>query len=167
MTVPGMAQAAKVLATALALALAQPAVAEQAPPRGEEAAVGTWKLNLDLSIPPQGQTYRPFTIVIRESGSVLDFTQFATTPAGKTFEFSHRTATDGVERDLPGMPGARVAMTRLPSGVIDAKLRFADGSLQNKVCLLQPGLNRQVCLATITAPNGTVSFFRHVLDRVK
>ncbi len=145
----------------LCLAIAVPAQAE------EGRVAGTWKLNLEQSIPPQGQTFRPFTVVIRESGAMLDFTQHTTLANGRTHEFSHRTATDGVERDLPGMPGARVAMTRLPSGVIDAKLRFADGSLQNKVCLLQVSLNQQVCFATIKAPNGNVSFFRHVLDRVE
>lgn len=156
-----IARALPKICAALCLGLALPAHAD------EGRVVGTWTLNLEQSIPPQGRRFQPFTIVIRESGAMLDFTQHTTLPNGRAHALSHRTPTDGVERDLPGMPGARVAMTLLPSGVIDAKLRFADGSLQNKVCLLQVSLDQQVCFATITAPNGNVSFFRHVLDRVK
>ncbi|MCZ8322603.1 MAG: hypothetical protein O9296_13630 [Novosphingobium sp.] len=131
------------------------------------ASVGSWQLNLAESIPPQGKTFRAFTVTIREAGAMLDFTQVETGANGQPRSFSHRTPTDGVERAVPGFPGATMAMTLLPSGLIDAKLRFPNGSLQNKVCMMQPGLKRQVCFATITAPGGEVSFFKHVLDRVE
>lgn len=134
------------------------------------ATVGKWSLNLAESIPPQGKSFRPFTVEIREAGSVLDFTQYETGKDGKTREFSHRTPTDGVARDvpgMPGMPGAKIAMTLLPSGVIDAQFWFPNGALQNKICVLEPSLKRQKCLATITAPGGEVTFFKHVLDRVE
>lgn len=65
------------------------------------------------------------------------------------------------------MPGAKAAFTRLPSGVIDAKLWFPDSSLQNKICVLERSLVRQVCLATITSPSGNTVFFKHVLDKVE
>ena len=134
---------------------------------GEAAAMaGEWVLNLAQSIPPQGKSFSPFRLVVRESGAMLDFTQYTTNAAGQEVEFSHRSPTDGVERDLPGMPGARAAFTRLPSGVIDAKLRFPDGSLQNKICVLEPSLRRQMCLATITSPSGHTVFFKHVLDKI-
>lgn len=147
---------------ALALAAAAPAQA------ADEAAasVGTWRLNLAESIPPQGKQFRPFTVVIRSSGDVLDFTQTEAGADGQPRSFNHRTQTDGVIRDVPGYPGARMAMLRLPSGVIDARFWFPNGSLQNKFCLLDNTLRRQVCLATITAPGGEVTFFKHVLDRV-
>lgn len=131
------------------------------------ASIGTWRLNLTESIPPQGKSFRPFTVTIREAGSVLDFTQTEMGSDGQPRSFSHRTPTDGVERPVPGLPGATMTMTLLPSGLIDAKLRFPNGSLQNKVCMMQPGLKRQVCFATITAPGGEVTFFKHVLDRVE
>ena len=128
---------------------------------------GTWSLNLAESIPPQGRTFRPFTVVVRSSGVVLDFTQTTTDAAGREIVFSHSSPTDGVVRDLPGMPGAKAAFTRLPSGVIDAKLWFPDGSLQNKICVLETSLRRQICLATITSPSGNTVFFKHVLDKVE
>ena len=139
-----------------------PALAQEDPAQ----LTGSWVLNLEQSIPPQGRTFSPFTVVVHESGDILDFTQYTTHPSGQVSEFSHRSPTDGVVRELPGMPGARAAFTRLPSGVIDAQLWFPDGSLQNKFCVLQPSRDRQVCLATITSPSGTTVFFRHVLDRV-
>lgn len=133
----------------------------------EWSETGTWALNLEQSIPPQGRTFRPFTVVVRSSDDVLDFTQTTTDAAGKEIAFSHSSPTDGVVRDLPGMPGAKAAFTRLPSGVIDAKLWFPDGSLQNKICVLETSLRRQVCLATITSPSGNTVFFKHVLDKVE
>jgi len=131
------------------------------------ALQGHWILNTEESIAPQGVVFAPFTLVIRESGDHLDFTQYNRNAEGDVVAFSHRSATDGISRALPGMPGAAAAFTRLPSGIIDAKLRFADGSLQNKICVLQSSLVRQVCLATITSPSGTTVFFKHVLDKVK
>ena len=128
---------------------------------------GTWSLNLEQSIPPQGRSFRPFTVVVRSSGEMLDFTQTTTDAKGQQIVFSHRTKTDGVVRELPGMPGAKAAFTRLPSGVIDAKLWFPDGSLQNKICVLERSLVRQVCLATITSPSGNTVFFKHVLDKIE
>jgi hypothetical protein len=128
---------------------------------------GTWELNLAESVPPQGTVFRPFNVTIYQAGAMLAFTQTEIGPDGKTRSFSHQTPTDGVERPVPEFPGAKMTMTRLPSGVIDAKLRFPNGALQNKVCLLQPDLNKQVCFATITSATGEVKFFKHVLNRIK
>lgn len=132
----------------------------------KDAYLGTWELNLEESIAPPGRPFRPFRVTVYESGEFLDFTQISTNAAGEPTEFSHRTRIDGVERELPGMPGARAAFTRLPSGVVDAKLRFPDGSLQNKICVMQPSMRQQMCLATITSPLGHTVFFKHVLDKV-
>ena len=143
--------------------LANPAAAQSE----TAASIGSWRLNLAESIPPQGKTFRAFDVTIHEAGPMLSFTQTETGADGKPRSFSHRTPTDGVEREVPGFPGAKMTMTLLPSGLIDAKLRFPNGSLQNKVCMMQPGLKRQVCFATITAPGGEVTFFKHVLDRVE
>lgn len=144
-------------------------IAMLAPPTAQakenSPLVGTWTLNLEQSIPPQGRNFQPFSLVIRESGEMLDFTQTTTDGQRRLVEFSHRTPTDGVVRELPGMPGAKAAFTRLPSGVIDAKLWLPDGSLQNKICVLQVSLDRQVCLATITSSSGHTVFFKHVLDK--
>ncbi len=149
------------LALASVAALTSAAVAAQ----DNSALVGSWKLNLEESIPPQGKVFRPFSLVIRESGAMLDFTQITTDAKGNPVEFSHRTPTDGITRELPGMPVAKAAFTRLPNGVIDAKLWFPDGSLQNKICVLQVSQTRQVCLATVTSPLGHTAFFKHVLDK--
>lgn len=130
-----------------------------------EPLIGTWVLNLEESIPPQGTTFRAFTVTIRESGEMLDFTQITSDASGNEVEFSHRSPTDGIVRELPGMPGTRAAFTRLPSGVIDAQLWYPDGTHQNKICVLQVSLRTQVCLATITSPSGHTVFFRHVLDK--
>lgn len=156
-----------VLKKMLGLAVASVALLNSATGTARESSplVGSWSLNLEESIPPQGKVFRPFSLAIRESGAVLDFTQTTIDAQGHPVQFSHRTPTDGVVRELPGMPGARAAFTRLPSGVIDAKLWFPDGSLQNKICVLQVSLERQVCLATITSPLGHTVFFKHVLDK--
>ncbi len=164
--VPQLIRMTKRLAYALGLSgLCLPSAASAT---GEAAAtVGKWTLNVAESIPPQGKSFRPFTVEIREAGAILDFTQYESGKDGKIREFSHRTPTDGIARDVPGMAGAKMAMTLLPSGVIDAQFWFPNGALQNKICVLEPSLKRQKCLATITAPGGEVVFFKHVLDRVE
>lgn len=98
------------------------------------ASIGTWRLNVDESSPPQGRSIRPFTLTIRQSGEILDFTQTEAGTGGKIRSFSRRTPTDGVMRDVPDMPGARMAMTLLPSGIIDAKFRLTNETLQHKFC---------------------------------
>ncbi len=153
----------RMLAIAIsALVLPQPAFASD----DARAIVGRWSLNLAESIPPQGKIFRPFMVEIRESGETLEFTQYETDSSGKTRTFSHRTPTDGIVRELSGYPGAKMAMTRLPSGVLDAQFWFPNGAMQNKICVLERSLTRQKCLATITSAGGEVSFFKQVLDKI-
>ncbi len=159
----GIGLTSRITATAVLAAFSIPALAQDE----SLAAVGTWQLNISESIPPQGRNFQPFQVIIREAGAKLAFTQTEMGPDGKMRSFSHETPTDGVERLVPEFPGAKMTMTLLPSGAVDAKLKFPNGARQNKVCIMQPGFNRQICFASVTATSGEVVFFKQVLDRVR
>lgn len=129
------------------------------------ASIGTWKLNLEESIAPQGQTFRQYTVVIRSASPDVDWTYYNTDEKGNPYQFSYKGVADGVVRDLPGVPGLKGSMTLLPSGIVDAKLWSADGTYENKFCIMGVTLRKQTCLATITSPHGDVVFFKQVIDK--
>jgi hypothetical protein len=136
-------------------------VAQSAEPGA--STVGTWKLNVRDSIAPQGITFREYTVVVRRDDEILDFTYTAPLPDGKTYSFGYKGKPDGSIQPMEG--GGKEAMTRLPSGNIEARLWSADGTLETKYCQLDASRNRNVCLATVTAPNGNTVFFKQVMDR--
>jgi len=125
--------------------------------------VGTWKKNAKESFGMPDPAGSEIT-VIRRHDSVLDYTWTGTGSDGKTETFSYSGAVDGKERSLPGNTGLRGAMILTPSGVIEGKLWGADGSLEDKYCILSaPG--RMTCFATFTDGAGKVSLFKEVFDR--
>ena len=132
---------------------------------GVDPSVGTWKLNVEESIAPQGQTFRSYTVVIRSASPDVDWTYHNTDKEGRPFEFTFKGKADGVVRELPGVPGLKGSMTLLPSGIVDAKLWSADGTYENKFCIMGVTLRRQTCLATVTSPHGDVVFFKQIIDK--
>jgi hypothetical protein len=125
--------------------------------------VGTWVHNAQESInmpdPDEAQT-----VEIRRYDTVLDYTWTGVAKDGKTSTFSYSMAADGVVRALPGSDGLRGSMTRTPSGVIEAKLFFPDGSSEEKFCLLTTA-TRLTCFATYVDQAGKVSLFKQIFDK--
>jgi len=146
------------VASAIALG-AGAANAEQNP------SIGTWKLNVAESIAPQGTTFLPYTVVVRSDAPNLDYTYYSSDEKGEKVEFSYKAPADGKVRDIPGIPGMTGSMTRLPGGIVDAKLWSADGTYENKFCIMGVTLRKQTCLATVTSPHGHVVFFKQVIDK--
>ena len=130
---------------------------------------GTWRLNLEESIAPQGRTFNPYVVTMTQRESLLKFAYTATGPDGKKHTFSYDSKADGVVRELPGSgdtAGMKGAMILLPSGLIESRLWAKDGSYENKICIPLAGEQQMACLATITYPDGHTTFFKQVLDRV-
>lgn len=152
----------KMLIAALAVFAVHGAKAETKP----NPSIGTWKLNLEESIPPQGNKFQPYTVVIKAaSPTLVDFTYTTVDEKGNKVEFAYKNAPDGKVRDIPGIPGLKGSMTMLPSGILDAKLWSPDGTYENKFCILGVTLRKQTCLATVTSPQGDVVFFKQVIDK--
>lgn len=151
------------LGAATVAMIAAPAIALAAPADKAPSSVGTWKLNLAESIAPQGSPFHPYTVVVKRADEVLDFTYSEERATGEPFEFAYSGKADGVVRDLGG--GLKGAMVPLPSGNYEARLWSPNGTYVNKFCQLDAGGNKDICLATVTAPNGDVTFFKQVLDR--
>jgi hypothetical protein len=150
--------------------LALAAAAGDAGVNAKHPRLGTWKLNLEESIAPQGVEFRPYVVEVTRADSVLEFAYTATTPDGKTHSFQSSSEADGVVRDLPGSgetAGLKGAMIRLPNGSYEARLWAKDGSYENKFCQVLAGEEKQVCLATMTHADGHVTFFKQVLDKVR
>jgi hypothetical protein len=155
-----------VVTFALGSLLATAWAAEEPTARPSEHAVrnslGTWKLNLKESIAPQGRTFNPYTVVVRRADEVLDFTYYGSHD-GKAYEFHFTAKADGTVHELEG--GIKAAMVRLPSGNYEARMWLPDGSFENKFCQMAAGGKQQICLATLTEPDGSVVFFKQVQDR--
>jgi len=131
--------------------------------------IGTWRLNLEESIAPQGVAFKPYVVEVTRADTVLEFAYTATGPDGKEHTFGSSSEADGVVRDLPGSgdtAGMKGAMIRLPNGSYEARLWAKDGTYENKFCQILAGEQQNVCLATVTHPDGHVTFFKQVLDRV-
>jgi len=155
----------KKAAASLALAALTIVSATAGAKEGADPNIGTWKLNLEESIAPQGQTFRQYTVVIKSASPAVDWTYYNTDEKGQPYQFSYKGVADGVVRDLPGVPGLKGSMTLLPSGIVDAKLWSADGTYENKFCIMGVTLRKQTCLATVTSPHGSVVFFKQVIDK--
>jgi hypothetical protein len=152
-----------------AMSFARASVAADEGPDASSPTLGTWRLNLEESIPPQGVTFDPFVVVVGRADSVIDFAYTATGPDGKEHTFGFASPADGVVRELPASGskvGLRGAMIRLPSGSYESRLWTPSGRYENKFCQVVAGGLKQVCLATLTYPDGSVAFFKQVLDRV-
>jgi hypothetical protein len=125
--------------------------------------VGTWKKNAAESLnmaDPVGSE----TVVIRRHDTVLDYTWTGTDSDGKTETFSYAGPVDGKEQKLPGDTGLRGAMIPTPDGVIEGKLWFPDGGVEDKYCILTtPG--KLTCFATFTENSGKTSLFKEVFDK--
>lgn len=125
--------------------------------------VGTWVHNAQESInmpdPDASET-----VEIRRYDSVLDYTWTGVSGDGETSTFTYASPADGRVRELPGMQGLRGSMTRTPSGIIDAKLWFPDGSSEEKFCILSSP-TRLTCFATFADSAGRTSLFKQVFDR--
>jgi len=156
----------KFFAIALVALAINAATADTKPNPNQNPNIGTWKLNLEESIPPQGKKFHPYTVVIKEgSPSLVDFTYTNIDDNGNKVEFNYKAPPDGQVRDIPGIPGLKGSMTLLPSGIMDAKLWSPDGTYENKFCILGITLRKQTCLATVTSPQGDVVFFKQVIDK--
>ena len=131
----------------------------------DNPSLGTWKLNVAESIAPQGTTFHPYTVVIRSAEGLLDYTYYNTDEKGQKVEFSYKAPADGKVREIAGIPGMTGSMPLLPSGIVDAKLWSADGTYENKFCIMGVTLRKQTCMATVTSPNGHVAFFKQVIDK--
>lgn len=137
-----------------------PALADES--GAHQSSIGIWKLNLKESIAPQGRQFDPYTVELRRADEILDFTYHGFRE-GKPFDFSFVAKADGVVHELEH--GLKAAMIRLPSGNYEARLWLPDGSYENKFCQLSANAKQQICLATVTQPDGSVIFFKQVQDR--
>jgi hypothetical protein len=125
--------------------------------------VGTWKKNAAESLnmaDPGGSE----TVVIRRHDTELDYTWTGTGSDGKTETFSYAGPVDGKEQKLPGDSGLHGAMIPTPDGVIEGKLWFPDGGVEDKYCILTAP-RRLTCFATFTDSAGTASLFKEVFDK--
>ena len=134
-----------------------------AAPAEAPSQVGTWEHNRQESIGMPDPDARE-TVEIRRYDSVLDYTWTGIDKDGKKSTFSYSSPADGVVRELPGFDGLRGSMTRTPSGVIDAKLWFPDGSWEEKFCILSSA-TRLTCFATYSDAAGKVSLFKQIFDK--
>ena len=145
--------------TALTLAVLWPAEGIGA----TASQVGTWKKNAAESLnmaDPGGSE----TVVIRRHDTVLDYTWTGTGSEGKTETFSYAGPVDGKEQKLLGDSGLRGAMIPTPDGVIEGKLRFPDGGVEDKYCILTTP-KKLTCFATFTENGGKTSLFKEVFDK--
>jgi hypothetical protein len=125
--------------------------------------IGTWKKNAAESLnmaDPGGSE----TVVIRRHDTVLDYTWTGIGSDRKTETFSYARPVDGKEQKLPGDTGLRGAMIPTPDGVIEGKLWFPDGSVEDKYCILTTP-KKLTCFATFTDRAGKASLFREVFDK--
>ena len=125
--------------------------------------VGTWIHNKKESInmPDPGASE---TVEIRRYDSLLDYTWTGVSTSGEKSTFSYSMAADGKLRTLPGSEGLRGSMTPTPSGVIEAKLLFPDGSSEEKYCILTSS-TRLTCFATFVDSAGKTSLFKQIFDK--
>jgi hypothetical protein len=144
--------------SAAACLLAARASAGDAP-----SQVGLWEHNARESINMPDPDVAE-TVEIRRYDSVLDYTWTGVAKDGTKSTFSYASPADGEVRELPGFPGLRGSMTRTPSGIIDAKLWFPDGSLEDKFCILSTP-TRLTCFATYSDQAGKVSLFKQIFDK--
>ena len=147
----------------------QAALADEGGSRDADARSGTWRLNLEESIAPQGRVFNPYVVTLTRRDELLTFAYTATGPNGEKHTFGYDSKADGVVRELPGSgdtAGMKGAMILLPSGLIESRLWAKDGSYENKICIPLAGEQQMACLATITYPDGHTTFFKQVLDRV-
>jgi hypothetical protein len=152
--------AAAAVLTALSSAISS-GVAQAA---GDPASpVGIWVHNKAESIgmpdPEMSET-----VEIRRYDTILDYTWNGVDAKGTKSTFSYSMAADGKVHDLPGSEGLRGSMTKTPSGVIDAKLFFPDGSSEDKFCILSAP-TRLTCFATYVDAAGKTSLFKQVFDK--
>jgi hypothetical protein len=138
-------------------------LAGAAPGADAPSQVGTWVHNPSESIGMPDPATRE-TVEIRRYDSVLDYTWTGVAADGTKSTFSYASPADGETRELPGFPGLRGSMTRTPSGIIDAKLWFPDGSWEDKYCILSTP-TRLTCFATYSDAAGKVSLFKQVFDK--
>jgi len=103
-------------------------------------------------------------VVIRRHDSVLDYTWTGAGSDGKTETFSYAGPVDGKEQKLPGDSGLRGAMIPTPDGVIEGKLWFPGGGVEDKYCILTSP-KRLTCFATFTDSAGKASLFKEVFDK--
>ena len=157
----------KYLASALAVSLLfAPGLAAAKAEGNSDPRIGTWKLNIEQSIPPQGKSFAPFTAVVRPAPQgMLDFTYRSELPGGQIEEFGYRAQIDGTMRDLPGNMGLKGAMTPMAGNVISSLLRWADGTEEDKICNMDIALRQQTCIGMMTSPQKDVVFFKQVLDK--
>jgi len=134
-----------------------------APAADAPSQVGTWEHNRKESIGMPDPEARE-TVEIRRYGDVLDYTWTGVAADGTKSTFSYASPADGKVRELPGSPGLRGAMTRTPSGIIEAKLWFPDGSWEEKYCLLSTP-TRLSCFATYSDSAGKISLFKQIFDK--
>ena len=145
------------------LGLSSAAMAASKPDGSER--VGTWKVNVEKAIPFQGEVQKPYTVVMRQADTVLDFT-FKTQRDGKPYEYSWRQESDGQVHDVA--KGIRGKVELLPNGNHQMTMWYdRDGTVEEQVCNLQVGGNQLVCFATFTHRDGSVAFTKVVMDRVK
>ncbi len=147
----------------------QAAFADETGSPDSHARSGTWRLNLEESIAPQGRAFNPYVVSMGQRGSELTFAYTATGPDEQKHEFGYDGKADGVVRELPGSgdtAGMKGAMILLPSGLIESRLWAQDGSYENKFCIPLADEQQMACLATVTYPDGHTTFFKQVLDRV-
>ena len=150
------------------------ASAAQAAPSGSASStgttdprIGTWRLNVADSIAPQGKTHTPYTVVLRSAApGTIDFSYRNELADGTVEEFGYQAKIDGVLRDLPGNMGLKGSMTPMAGGVVLARLIWADGTTEEKICNTDAAFTRQICLASMTSPQKDVVFFKEVLDKV-
>ena len=148
----------------LALALASACLgAGGASAADAPSQVGTWEHNRKESIGMPDPEARE-TVEIRRYDSVLDYTWTGIAADGTRSTFSYASPADGEVRELPGSPGLRGSMRRTPSGIIEAKLWFPDGSWEEKFCLLSSPM-RLTCFATYSDSAGKLSLFKQIFDK--
>lgn len=126
--------------------------------------VGTWQVNVEESIAAQGEVQKPYTVVMREMGDVMDFT-FKTEKDGKPYEYSWKAESDGKVHELA--PGITGSVLQLPDGNNQMTMWYEkNGMEEEQICNLQIGGNQLHCWATFTYPGGAVIFRKVVMDRV-
>ena len=153
----------RVRASAFVAAIAVIGLLPVARANATASQVGVWKKNAAESLnmaDPGGSE----TVEIRRHDSVLDYTWTGTGSDGKTETFSYAGPVDGKEQKLPGDTGLRGAMIPTPNGVIEGKLWFPDGSIEDKYCILTSPI-RLTCFATFTDSAGKTSLFKEVFDK--